>query len=370
MSTDIEGGRRWYRLIGPWPLRPGIIFFFAWYFYLATATGQLLGQQNVEPAVWLRSAVVLAVPAAAVMGIVLAVGRAVQRRRGVRPVQYWLTLLIAAIGALAVRFLIGAIPGESLSAPVPILVGIMRTMMLMAITLAIAGALTDRLQRQVDATSQALDMAREQQELMLEADEAARRQVAALLHDRVQAGLIAACLELQLMSASSSPAQVASLQQLVDRLENLRNLDVRRAVRALSPNLHDVDLRTALEELAAQYEPGMGATVRVARQIDARREELGDEVVLAVYRIVEQALLNSATHGQASHCMVRVELEEPWVTVSVIDDGRGVQSSPGQGLGSAVLTTWTRLFEGTWKLVGGQQGGAELRVTLGMHRQH
>lgn len=356
--------RRWYRILGPWPLRPFVVLFFAWYFYIATATGQLIGQQNIDPSDWLRGAVVLSAPAAIVMAIVIHLGRLWQIHHGIRGLPYFATLLSAAASGLGVRFLIGAIPADTLSAPVPILVGVMRTTVLLIITLAIAGSLTDRLQRQVDATSDALLLLREQQKLMLEADEAARRQVAALLHDRVQAGLIAAGLELQMMAGRVGAEERQQLQQLVARLEDLRSLDVRRAARALSPDLHDVDLQTALEELASQYEPGMGATVIVSAEVDSRHTEIGDEVVLAVYRIVEQALLNSATHGQAQHARVEVDIAGDAVLITVNDDGRGMKEPHGQGLGSAVLTTWTRLFDGEWCLQQGVGGGAELRARL------
>lgn len=355
---------RWYRVIGPWPLRPIVVFIFACYFYLAIATGQLLGQANVQPGVWLRSVVLLAVPAAAVMAAVIYLGMLWQRRHGIRPVSYFVFIGLAAAAALAVRFATEAIPSDSLVAPVPIGVGMMRSTVFLLFTLAIAGNLTARLQRQVDATQLALADVEVQQRLMVEADEAARRQVAALLHDRVQAGLIAAGLELQMLMRTSPDADRDSVRVIIDRLESLRTLDVRRAARALSPDLHDVDLQTALEDLAAQYEPAMGTTVTVAPDLDSRRAALGDDIVLAVYRIVEQALLNSATHGSAQHTRVSVALDDERVLVTVQDDGQGLRTPGSPGLGSAVLTTWTRLFDGTWSLRGGDHGGAVLEVSL------
>lgn len=354
----------WARLIAPWPLRPAVSFFVVWYFYVATATGQLLGQENVAPSDWIRSVAVDATPAALVLALIILVGRAWQSRRGVHLLSYFVTLVTAASIALSVRLLIGAVPLATLDAPLPIIVGVFRIVALLMISLAIAGALTARLQRQVEATQSALAQVEEQQELMLAADEAARRQVAALLHDRVQAGLIATGLELQMLMNTAPESDRIAMRQIIARLEELRTLDVRRAARALSPDLHDVDLQTALEDLAAQYEPAMGTTVRVSPELDSRRAELGDEIVLGVYRMVEQALLNAAQHGRAQHARVSVELDGPAVVITVSDDGAGVATSPRQGLGSAVLTTWTRLFDGEWSLSSGSQGGAVVRVTL------
>jgi signal transduction histidine kinase len=358
---------RWLRFLGPWPFRPLVVFGFAWYFYLATATGQLLGQQNTDPADWIRSAALLAVPPAAAMATVVFLGRQWQRRQGIGVLSYVVVLVAAAFTALAVRLVIGALPWTPFTAPVPLLVGGLRNLVLVTFTLAVAGVLTKRLQEQVVATNAALDEVRVQQQLMLEADEAARRQVASLLHDRVQAGLIAACLELQMLSITSPGCDREAVLPIIAKLEDLRTLDVRRAARALSPDLHDVDLHSALEDLAAQYEPGMGTSIRVSADIDARRGRIGNDIVLAVYRIVEQALLNSATHGNARHARVEVDESHDVVSISVRDDGRGVGPMRNQGLGSAVLNTWTRHFDGDWSLTDHENGGARLIVHLRRH---
>lgn len=354
----------WARQIAPWPLRPVVSFFVVWYFYVATATGQLLGRENVAPSDWIRSVVVDATPAAIILALIILAGRQWQKRRGIHLPAYFVTLVAAASVALMVRLVIGAVPLSTLDTPVPIIVGVFRIVALLTITLAIAGALTARLQRQVEATQRALDQVEEQQALMLAADESARRQVAALLHDRVQAGLIASGLELQMLMNTSPESDRAAIRQIVSRLEELRTLDVRRAARALSPDLHDVDLQTALEDLAAQYEPAMGTVVHVTPELDSRRSEFGDDIVLAVYRVVEQALMNAAQHGRAQHAHVSVDLDGSLVAIAVSDDGRGAPPSPPQGLGSAVLTTWTRLFDGEWSLVNAATGGAVVRVTL------
>lgn len=354
----------WYRYLGPWPLRPFIVFIFGWYFYLVTATGQYMGQGSAEASQWLEGALSLAIPAAAVMAGITYLGRRWQSRHGVHLGSYLLFTFLAAGGGLGFRFAVGAIPSEPFAEPLPILVGLFRTVVLLTFISATAGILTTRLQQQVNATNAALQLVRNQQVIMLEADESARRQVSALLHDRVQAGLIAACLELQVIANTELGDKNNSLQGVIERLETLRTLDVRRAARALSPDLQDIDLQSALEELAAQYEPGMGTTIRVAPSLDSRRTDFGDEFLLAIYRIVEQALLNAATHGRANHAEVTVTDGSSHVEIRVSDDGVGLSSHPGQGAGSAILTTWSRLFDGQWSLSAGPTGGAQMTASL------
>lgn len=355
---------RWLRLLGPWPMRPVVVFIFASYFYMATSTGQQLAMGNVETGQWAAKALGQAVLSAAGMAGVVYLGRLWQERHGARVSSYVAVVFLAAGAGIVLRISSGAIPAQSMDTPVEILAGFLRLLLLVELTLGITGLLTGRIQGQVDATQSALAELEVQQRLMLQADEAARQQVAALLHDRVQAWLIAIALELQMLVNSTPECDKESARAIIARLEELRTLDVRRAARALSPDLHDVDLQSALEDLAAQYEPGMGTTVLVDPAIDEQRVMLGDEVVLGIYRIIEQALMNSASHGAARHANVTVSMKAHAVVLFVSDDGRGLAPHRRPGNGAAVLTAWTRLFDGQWKLDDSQPAGAVLRVTL------
>ena len=355
----------WYRWIGPWPFRPVVTFFLSWYFFVVTSSGILLGQGSVDPTLWLRNGLAYGIPAATVMALIIFAGRRWQSARGVQPVSYVVFIFLAAAAAQPARAIFTLVPLGEYSHVAAYAVAIFRLMLMLFVIMAVSGAVVVRLQEQVNATQRALDLVRDQQTIMLEADEAARRQVAALLHDRVQAGIIAACLELQMIAQRQDGPDQQALRAIIDRLEDLRALDVRRAARALSPSLDDVDLQSALEELAAQYEPSMEVAVRVSPEIERRRAALAPDVALAVYRIVEQALLNAAAHGQAQRVSIDVDLEESRITITVHDDGRGLPpETTDRGLGSAVIETWTREFGGSWTLTNASAGGTVLRAEL------
>ena len=357
----------WYRWIGPWPFRPGVTFVLALYFFLVATTGIVFGQGQVDPLAWFSSWVVFGLPAAAIMALVIYLGRWWQSRHGVTPRSYVVFIFVAAAGAMPLRSMSTPLAFSEFATVGAISFGILRFMVMLGIVMAVSGAVVARLQAQIQATQQALDLVRDQQMLMLEADEAARRQVATLLHDRVQAGLIAACLELQMIAQRQSPEEQQRLRGVIDRLEDLRALDVRRAARALSPSLEDVDLQSALEELAAQYEPSVDTTVHVDAAIEDQRAELDPEIPLAVYRIVEQALLNAVTHGQAQHVHIEVSMLRDHLVITVSDDGRGISSAvQGTGLGSAVIETWTRELNGSWSLDSTHDGGAVLTAHLAL----
>ena len=357
----------WYRWIGPWPFRPVVTFILASYFFLVSTTGIVFGQGQIDPLAWFSNWLIFGLPAAAIVGLVISLGRWWQSKRGVTPTSYVVFIFVAAAAAIPLRSMSTVLPFSQFATVGAIFFGVLRFMVMLGIVMAVSGAVVARLQEQIQATQQALRLVRDQQMLMLEADEAARRQVATLLHDRVQAGLIAACLELQVIAQRQSPEEQQHLRVVIERLEELRALDVRRAARALSPSLEDVDLQSALEELAAQYEPSVDTKVRVDDAIEDQRADLGPEIPLAVYRIVEQALLNAVTHGQAQHVDIDVSMLHDQLVITVRDDGRGISSAPqGTGLGSAVIETWTRELNGSWNLDSAHDGGALLTAHLAL----
>ena len=357
--------RRIFNSFGPFPLRPAL---------LASSVGVVALLVMLVPATgyWWTSDVSLAalVTSALIAGVTCAwalLGRAWQRRHGVHWGGYLAFLLLAGITAALVRtYFPGApyLPSEGLG------VGpaFARSVLAMLLVNMLIGIATRRVQEQVVATQEALEIAREQQVLILTADEDARRQISSLLHDRVQAELIAVSMEMRSVVQGLQIAEQSSLNPLIQRLETLRSLDLRNAARALSPDLDAVDLQTAIEDLAMPFEASMLVVVDVDSSIDEHRHELGESLLLACYRIVEQGLLNVAAHAQAARVDIRVSRDLDIVRVSVVDDGIGLQEDRPRGLGSVVITTWVRAMQGNWRYKAreGTKGtdlSAELRVT-------
>lgn len=348
--------------IGPHPIRPGL---------LASTMGVLSILITLVPSTtyWWQSdfvggIVVTSLLIAGGIGAWALLGQAWQRRHGVHWPSYFSFILLMATTVPIVRLYYPSapdLPTGSLGIVPPYVraaIGLLLINMLISLT-------TRRLQDQVDATQEALEIAREQQLQLLTADEGARRQISSLLHDRVQAELIAVCLEMRRVSQRLPGTEQSTLDPLIQRLETLRSLDLRNAARSLSPDLDAVDLQTAIEELAMPFEASLLVMVDVDASIDERRHQLGQSLLLACYRIVEQGLLNIAAHAQASRVEVRVWRDEDRVRISVVDDGVGLQPDAPRGLGSVVITTWVRAMHGDWRYRERQdERGTELLVAL------
>lgn len=368
-QVEINPRLKWYQYIGPWPLRPWIIVWALSFYYLTLSSGstQFLSGGNDGEQV-LLNILRTAVPAALVTLVLLAFSRwrPVQRNLGV----YLIACATGASLGFIARWLLGSFSGTLDDVPpVLLVIAMLRPFLLILLVQAIAGLVTLRLGNQVVATEDALRQAREEQERLLLADEESRSQIAALLHDRVQAGLIASCLELQLIAAGSSDSERRRIDAIVERLENLRSMDVRSVARVLSPNLDDVDLLTTLEELAGQYESVMVTKITIDPKIDGLREVMGERVLLGAYRIIEQGLLNAAGHGRARHCTVDVQmLDDHIITITVTDDGVGFAKGPiREGVGSALIGTWARSLHGTWSWRDAEGQGGVLEARFPVH---
>ncbi len=357
---------RWWQYIGPWPLAPVPVATTMWFTAATFAIARLTAvESSLQPADY-PPIFIAAAPAAVAAGLVMWLFKRLRSRLLDRSWLYWAAIASTVVTFVVIRNFSELLPSEGFSSQVMVVVAALaRTSFTVVFMQTVLGLNGYRMAVQVARTDAALRMVREQQEQVLEADEQVRAQVSSLLHDRVQAGLIAACLELQDSAGRADPHTRNEITDVVHRLEELRGLDVRRAARTLSPNLEDADVESALIDLAAQYSPSMSVTVEVDRQIVAQATRPSQQLLLGAYRIIEQALLNCAVHGRARRCEVRIARAGDDVVVTVDDDGSGLPSTnPSPSVGTALTTTWVRILGGTWNRTSSPMGGVRVRAVL------
>lgn len=353
----------WWRVLGPWPLRPGLEFFVGLLITILISSGQIGSARQSSLADALISAFVPAV----LVGIAVGGSLWLMRRLARQWVQetlpgYLLASLVAAACGFGVRVLLAR--ADLVVLPVFTdmrVIGFLRTFVWIYASMTVAGVAIQRIRRQERAATEALRLAREQQELMLMSEERYRRQVAMMLHDRVQAGMIAASLELQLIQGTDGQADRERARSIAARLEQLRDLDVRQVARTLSPDLENVDIRSALADLASSYQPAVHVSFDIAPELVGRQLTVSPDVILGCYRVIEQGLLNAVAHGRATECTVSMSVAGGRVEVCVLDNGTGFDvASAHAGFGSAVLTTWARMLGGDWRWSSNAMAGTRL----------
>ncbi len=147
-----------------------------------------------------------------------------------------------------------------------------------------------------------------------------RRELALQLHDDV--GQIVTGLDLQLQAheqACGEPELLAEARQrLRDLHERVRSisLDLRPAV------LDDLGLGPALRWLARIAAKTSGGDVDV--RVDVTEQvRYSEEVEIAAYRIVQEAITNALRHAAADEVVVTLRTDATALVVEISDDGRG-----------------------------------------------
>ena len=134
--------------------------------------------------------------------------------------------------------------------------------------------------------------------------------------------------------------------EAIERLGNARNIlgeiieqDLRSITRHLYPSIIRVGLPSALNSLAERFRCLFDVQIdmdgRVAEVEGPTSPGLSDDLRLAVYRVVEEALTNAAKHSKATKTRVFLEISSSEeICLTVQDDGQGFEpreASPGHG---------------------------------------
>jgi len=399
-------GSRWARfgrgvvraVIGPWPLFPAFVFGAVFLLVLlqniqVSLLGTLsrcryscvtlpeqftpsiigeYGESAVNP-IDLVAVVGNAIAAAGASAIVLAVAsRYLRKDEFGSPARapYLAVMLLAAFaGGLARVYIVSPI---FLSTPSLSAIGVVPTTIraFIAVTFvqSLAGALTLRYARQTAVATAALETVKTQQQLVVEADERARRGVAEFLHDRVQADLLVVAFELRSCVEGADPATRERLERAIAEIERIRSTEVRSASRRLSPAFGSVGLDTALQELADSWDPVL--RVRVTFDEASRSFLMGGsasrDLLTAIYRVIEQALLNAASHGHATRVDASLSMpSKDSLELHVTDDGRGLpRGEIVRGSGTAIMDAWCAVVGGIWSWRSPPAGGAQVIATF------
>jgi signal transduction histidine kinase len=160
------------------------------------------------------------------------------------------------------------------------------------------------------------------------AGDAARRRMERDLHDGAQQRLVSLALRVRAMQATPPEAGELSLQldEVVAELNGALD-ELREIASGLHPAvLAEGGLRPALKTLARRS----AVPVNLDVTLDGR---LPEQIELAAYYVVAEALTNTAKHADASGVDVTVTVSEGVLRVAVRDDGRGgADLTAGSGL--------------------------------------
>jgi signal transduction histidine kinase len=183
-----------------------------------------------------------------------------------------------------------------------------------------------------------------------------RRRIERDLHDGAQQQLVTLMLDLQLVQADAPPELGGGLARIAERVSDVLD-QVREISRGIHPALlSELGLTGALQALARRSALPVELDLRTGRR-------LPDQVEVAAYYAVSEALANAAKHAHAS--VVHVELDTPdtAVRLAIRDDGIG-GADPAKGSGLTGLRDRIEAVGGTFDVTSPAGGGTTLLIKI------
>jgi len=151
---------------------------------------------------------------------------------------------------------------------------------------------------------------------------------------------------------ASPPGEVTEELERLEALVEESSRRLRRLLQDLRPStLEDVGLAASLRGLADRVgEDGLDVELR------ADLDEPPVDVRIAIFRIVQEALLNVMKHSDSAQALVEIVHDDSAVLVSVADRGAGFPGQEGQGLGLWLMRERAEAVGGTLSVDSGSAG--------------
>jgi signal transduction histidine kinase len=205
---------------------------------------------------------------------------------------------------------------------------------------------------------------------LVAAQEEERRSISRELHDEIGQTLSAVLVDAANL-ANRIPAEDAVARRYLESIRTHADASVnsiRNIALLLRPSmLDDLGLIPALEWQAREVSRRSGIKVKVTDENVP--ESLPDAVRTCVYRIVQEALHNIASHSGAKNANITVRHEQDSIVLSVEDDGAGFDPKRTRGLGLVGMEERVKQLGGRMDMQSSPGKGTRLRVTLPLKPQ-
>lgn len=211
-------------------------------------------------------------------------------------------------------------------------------------------------------------------EQLYQAREDERLRISRELHDQIGQSLSTVQLHLSQLLQEAGPVKDSSLQSIKTRLEDTID-NVRRLSSELRPSILDeagivVALQRYVHNTSEQYD----VNVDFQSMGIEKGDTLAEDIEIALYRVVQEAMLNAVRHGDPDQISVLVHRNEDSLRVMVEDDGTGfkpeqiMNDSPESVLGILGMKERVDLIDGTLNLESAPGEGTRVQVNVPVER--
>jgi two-component system, NarL family, sensor histidine kinase DevS len=214
----------------------------------------------------------------------------------------------------------------------------------------------------------------QKRELSIAASEQERRRWARELHDETlqELGAVkmmhesAISLDRPDVAKDALEQAVAQVEKMIVGLEGLIT-ELRPA--ALDELGTQAALESLVEHVLGRSDLEIDLDIDLAWERGDASERLAPELEATIYRVVQEALANVVKHAGASQARVSIVENGGSVTVTVQDDGTGIQPGGGRhGFGLVGMRERVELSGGELEIGAGPDGGTRVRASLPVAR--
>jgi signal transduction histidine kinase len=203
----------------------------------------------------------------------------------------------------------------------------------------------------------------------LNTQEEERRRISESLHNGLGQLLYAAKLSMSMVTAenaTSNKDQFATSRKYTEQLLSEAISESRRISHELMPTvLAEFGLKAAINDICEQLQDG----VRFRCQVLLYNVKLDHYLELAVFRTVQELMINVIKHASATQATVQVKARNGEVSITVHDNGKGLivnkQNKPGIGLSS--IRSKAELLKGSVDIWSEPGQGTKIEVRFPYH---
>ena len=198
---------------------------------------------------------------------------------------------------------------------------------------------------------------------ILDTQEEERKRIAESLHNGLGQILYGTKLSLDQAMKTDMPDHAKDNLKNTDRLLATAISESRRISHELMPAiLEDFGLKSAIEDTCRQLSDG----VRIKCQFKGLNKQLDKYIETAVYRIIQELLMNIVKHSKATEALVAIELQKHQMLILVRDNGIGINpnAEKNSGIGLRTIQNKVSLLHGSINMESQAHKGTVININI------
>jgi signal transduction histidine kinase len=218
-------------------------------------------------------------------------------------------------------------------------------------------------QRDVDRQVRAEEDLRRSLSRAVTIQEDERRRISRDLHDETGQAVTGLILELRELARRVDDDELRHRADRAAEMASTLMRQMRMILHQLNPpSLKTKPLETAMSEYCAVFSERTG--IRVVFEAVAPPSQLSDDQSTTLYRLLQEGLTNVARHSRATTSWVSLSAEDGEVTISVEDDGVGIDETSRGGSGLLGIRERFAMLDGHVEVESGPGRGVRIEGSI------